>query len=284
VVTQFFRILFLALCTSTPLLLCRRLSFIGPFIPEMSSRTFYERQAFSPSPYSPSRGGHEADGSETDSNENLQHHSSLNLPSHRHFELLREEREPSSPPQEYLGRGKDMSQRETGTLPQAPKYINDFSKALASEVRILLQEVGKLRDERRALQYEIAQLMALKSQHGPGGEFAPQWKPEQPEALLPPPPEPAPPPPGPTEPPAPAKSGWRTVEQPRKRERKPRKTIAPSIPEAPPAPAPGPFEERPSWANWKPNPQLLAPTKMPETPVPVPTASKKPGLFGPGTP
>lgn len=32
------------------------------------------------------------------------------------------------------------------------RYINDFSKALASEVRILLQEVGKLRDERRALQ------------------------------------------------------------------------------------------------------------------------------------
>ena len=32
------------------------------------------------------------------------------------------------------------------------RYINDFSKALASEVRILLQEVGKLRDERRQLQ------------------------------------------------------------------------------------------------------------------------------------
>ena len=32
------------------------------------------------------------------------------------------------------------------------RYLNDFSKALASEVRILLQEVGKLRDERRALQ------------------------------------------------------------------------------------------------------------------------------------
>lgn len=32
------------------------------------------------------------------------------------------------------------------------RYINDFSKALASEVRILLAEVGKLRDERRALQ------------------------------------------------------------------------------------------------------------------------------------
>ena len=34
----------------------------------------------------------------------------------------------------------------------ARRYINDFSKALASEVRILLAEVGKLRDERRQLQ------------------------------------------------------------------------------------------------------------------------------------
>ena len=32
------------------------------------------------------------------------------------------------------------------------RYLNDFSKALANEVRILLAEVGKLRDERRALQ------------------------------------------------------------------------------------------------------------------------------------
>jgi hypothetical protein len=32
------------------------------------------------------------------------------------------------------------------------RYLHDFSKALASEVRILLAEVGKLRDERRALQ------------------------------------------------------------------------------------------------------------------------------------
>ncbi|KAJ7327854.1 hypothetical protein DFH08DRAFT_884113 [Mycena albidolilacea] len=34
--------------------------------------------------------------------------------------------------------------------PGGPKYINDFSKALAGEVKILLAEVGKLRDERRA--------------------------------------------------------------------------------------------------------------------------------------
>ena len=36
------------------------------------------------------------------------------------------------------------------------------SKALAAEVRILLQEVGKLRDEKRALQYEVAELLASK--------------------------------------------------------------------------------------------------------------------------
>jgi len=58
-----------------------------------------------------------------------------------------------------------------------PKYLNDFSKALASEVRILLAEVGKLRDERRALQFEIAELMSVKSKHGAGGEYAPHWKP-----------------------------------------------------------------------------------------------------------
>lgn len=37
------------------------------------------------------------------------------------------------------------------------------SKALAAEVRILLQEVGKLRDEKRALQYEVAELLAAKA-------------------------------------------------------------------------------------------------------------------------
>jgi hypothetical protein len=43
----------------------------------------------------------------------------------------------------------------SGTLPWTElfsRYVNDFTKALASEVRILLAEVGKLRDERRQLQ------------------------------------------------------------------------------------------------------------------------------------
>ena len=32
------------------------------------------------------------------------------------------------------------------------QYLDEFSKALASEVRMLLGEVGKLREERRSLQ------------------------------------------------------------------------------------------------------------------------------------
>lgn len=78
--------------------------------------------------------------------------------------------------------------------------MNDFSKALASEVRILLQEVGKLRDERRTLQQyvpntqtllplnpdylsspifrEIAELMAVKAKHSVGGEYSPDWRPK----------------------------------------------------------------------------------------------------------
>lgn len=43
------------------------------------------------------------------------------------------------------------------THSESARYINDFSKALAGEVRILLQEVGKLRDERRQLQQYVFQ-------------------------------------------------------------------------------------------------------------------------------
>ncbi|KAJ4496016.1 hypothetical protein C8J55DRAFT_414638, partial [Lentinula edodes] len=54
-------------------------------------------------------------------------------------------------------------------------YLDEFSKALASEVRILLGEVGKLREERRALQHEIGYLLCMRSKYGPGGEFEPDW-------------------------------------------------------------------------------------------------------------
>jgi len=173
-----------------------------------------------------------------------------------------------------------MSQRPTGRLAEAPKYINDFSKALASEVRILLQEVGKLRDERRALQFEIAQLMSLKSQHGPGGEFAPDWKPDVPAEKPPGPPMPPPPPPQDV---PPAQPAWRVIENPRKIERKKKmpKSLAPG-------PSGGPMMEpprppAPSWSTWKPNPHVAPIAKPPPVP-PLAMPPHVPGLFGPRTP
>lgn len=53
--------------------------------------------------------------------------------------------------------------RQTIFVPS--RYLNDFSKALASEVRILLQEVGKLRDERRALQQYVLSTLLASPQH-----------------------------------------------------------------------------------------------------------------------
>jgi len=173
-----------------------------------------------------------------------------------------------------------MAQRPTGRLAEAPKYINDFSKALASEVRILLQEVGKLRDERRALQFEIAQLMSLKSQHGPGGEFAPDWKPDVPAEK---PPVPGPPMPPPPQDVPPAQPAWRVIENPRKIERKKKmpKSLAPG-------PSGGPMMEpprpaAPSWSTWKPNPHVAPVVKQPQVP-PLAMPPHVPGLFGPRTP
>ena len=51
--------------------------------------------------------------------------------------------------------------------PPSYRYLTDFSKALASEVRILLQEVGKLRDERRALQQYVQKNPTTLYHHTP---------------------------------------------------------------------------------------------------------------------
>ncbi|KAG2073352.1 hypothetical protein BDR04DRAFT_1094752 [Suillus decipiens] len=159
------------------------------------------------------------------------------------------------------------------------RYLNDFSKALASEVRILLAEVGKLRDERRQLQFEIAELMAVKSKHGAGGEYSPDWRP--------PPQEPPPPPPPAASPPpeevitGPARPAWRVVHKPQRREKPAPKSL--------PAPAPVPAIEPPkpnlpAWAQWRPNPaHAPAPMPAPVSPRPV-TPAARPGLFGPPTP
>ncbi|EPQ50823.1 hypothetical protein GLOTRDRAFT_141322 [Gloeophyllum trabeum ATCC 11539] len=166
-----------------------------------------------------------------------------------------------------------------------PKYLNDFSKALASEVRILLEEVGKLRDERRALQFEIAELMSMKSKHGAGGEYSPDWRPREAEASPPPPPAPEPAPV--IEDPAPpreAKPGWRVVPPKRERRRHAQQQAAvPASPPPPPPPEP-PKPNLPSWAQWRPNPLLAAP--IPQAPAPSspgPVVQRR-GLFGPPSP
>ncbi|KAH9077816.1 hypothetical protein EDB83DRAFT_2636362 [Lactarius deliciosus] len=162
-----------------------------------------------------------------------------------------------------------------------PKYLNDFSKALASEVRILLQEVGKLRDERRALQHEIAELMAVKAKHSAGGEYSPDWRPKYlPEELMPP--APGPPPPPPAEEPlaldGPARPAWRTVIK-RGRARPPQ---PPRLPPPPPPPAiEAPRPELPSWAQWRPNPNVHPVVRGPEPSQAVVQAPPpRQGLFG----
>ncbi|KIK59198.1 hypothetical protein GYMLUDRAFT_44949 [Collybiopsis luxurians FD-317 M1] len=168
-----------------------------------------------------------------------------------------------------------------------PKYLNDFSKALAGEVRILLEEVGKLRDERRQLQFEIAELMAVKSKHSLGGQYAPpEWLAKQ---LEPPPPAPASEEIVPAPPPQPAAPAWRTVHK--RPERRPKSTKAIEPPQAPASPAPGPppmpsGPGGPAWAQWRPNP-LLSPAPRqgtPGSPFPAPPPPSRGGLFGPPSP
>ncbi|KAH9974010.1 hypothetical protein BGW80DRAFT_1458575 [Lactifluus volemus] len=172
-----------------------------------------------------------------------------------------------------------------------PKYLNDFSKALASEVRILLQEVGKLRDERRALQHEIAELMAVKAKHSAGGEYSPDWRPKYlPDELMPPPP-PGPPPPPLDEPPmpeAPARPAWRTVvkrPEPGQGRRRGKAAAAATPPPPPPPPAiEAPRPELPSWAQWRPNPHVHPVVKGPAPSQAVMAPPPRQGLFGPETP
>ncbi|KIP10765.1 hypothetical protein PHLGIDRAFT_125282 [Phlebiopsis gigantea 11061_1 CR5-6] len=174
-----------------------------------------------------------------------------------------------------------------GNYGAPPKYINDFSKALAGEVRILLQEVGKLRDERRQLQHEIAELMAVKAKYSEGGEYgaAAGWL--QRREPTPPPALPPPPPPDDGEPPAPVPPAWRTVHKRHPRERKPKALPAP-VAAPPPAIEAAPPPNLPAWAQWRPNPnytpqqQIASP--MPAAAVPSSSGGRGGGLFGPPSP
>ncbi|KAF9011887.1 hypothetical protein BDQ17DRAFT_794534 [Cyathus striatus] len=172
-------------------------------------------------------------------------------------------------------------------------YLDEFSKALASEVRMLLGEVGKLREERRALQLELGELLCMKSRHGPGGEFESNWRPP-PGAPGGPPVNPPPPPPEPPmapELPPQAKPGWRTIHKRRKKKDAQHPPAA-----APPAPPhmqmqpgpsqpPDPRHQIRSWATWQPDPGQVpsSPSVNMEPNLMVPQQGS-PGLFGPRSP
>jgi len=159
--------------------------------------------------------------------------------------------------------------------------VNDFTKGMAQEVRYLLSEIGKLRDQRRQLEYEIAELMAVRTKFSENGEFQPEWKPPAIEA------PPLPPPPEPEAVPA-VKPAWRVISK--RPERKAARTQPKAIAGAP---APPPVQEPPkpdipAWAQWRPNP-LLRPASAINSPssAPAPIPHEPPprsGLFGPSTP
>ncbi|KAE9398725.1 hypothetical protein BT96DRAFT_821573, partial [Gymnopus androsaceus JB14] len=144
-------------------------------------------------------------------------------------------------------------------------YLDEFSKALASEVRILVGEVGKLREERRYLQHEIGYLLTLKSNYGPGGEFEPDWKP--PPGALGGPSVPSPPPPPPEVPPV--RPAWRSFTQRMRNQKK----------ETAPPPQQDPKTQVRSWATWQ---------RDADSPSFEPTLlvfdRGSPGLFGPRSP
>ncbi|KAH9048892.1 hypothetical protein EDB84DRAFT_1261793 [Lactarius hengduanensis] len=173
-------------------------------------------------------------------------------------------------------------------------YLDEFSKSLATEVRMLLGEVGKLREERRNIQFEIGTLLCLRSKYETGGMFDPDCTgplaPQQPADL--PPDEP--PAPGP-EPPRPG--AWRSIHQrggfKRTRKRSEARPAGPVI-ETPMHPPPGPPMGPPpdraqaagSWATWQVQPGLeYTPPPSEPTIHLAPEVPPQPrGLFGPRSP
>ncbi|KDQ32835.1 hypothetical protein PLEOSDRAFT_1033160, partial [Pleurotus ostreatus PC15] len=155
-------------------------------------------------------------------------------------------------------------------------YLDDFSKLLASEVKMLLGEVGKLREEKRSLKHEVGFLLCVQSKYGPGGEYEPEWKPPAPPG--PPADAPPPEPPMPPEMPPAAKPGWRFTHRARPRRKKEQAPAppppGPSAMQMPPGmdPRMDPRRQVQSWATWQLEPTLIVPERG------------SPGLFGPRSP
>ncbi|KAL1728348.1 hypothetical protein EV714DRAFT_285837 [Schizophyllum commune] len=172
---------------------------------------------------------------------------------------------------------KQMAQEQVPFNVQG--YLDEFSRALASEVRMLLGEVGKLREERRGLQHEISFLLGVKSKYIPGGEFEPDWKGPVGAPGMPPtgPPPDAGPPPPPPEVHA-ARPAWRTVST-----RTSKKKKKDQMPAAPPVAQPDPRQQVRSWATWQPDPNLAPSPSSFDNPT-LAAPAESPGLFGPRSP
>ncbi|KAF9255250.1 hypothetical protein L218DRAFT_884584 [Marasmius fiardii PR-910] len=165
-------------------------------------------------------------------------------------------------------------------------YLDEFSKALATEVRILLGEVGKLREERRGLQHEIGYLLCIRSKYGPGGEFEGDWRPAPGQPGGPPLDPPAPPPEAPAPPPEPpvARPAWRNVYPRRSRKKKEAAAAAPAAdPQSSQLPQTNPRAQAQSWVQWQPDP-MFAPTPPSHEPTLIVPEASSPGLFGPRSP
>ncbi|KAF8179840.1 hypothetical protein BJ912DRAFT_981967 [Pholiota molesta] len=176
--------------------------------------------------------------------------------------------------------------------PQGSYSPQMANMGIATEVRYLLQEIGKLRDERRQLQAEISELMSVRSKFSPNGEFQPEWRLPVPAIEAPLPELP----PAPEEPVPQAKPGWRVVHKrpERKARTAPKAITGPPPPAPPPMPEP-PKPEAPAWTQWRrmfdsilylmrPLTSLLsepplAPTSMAPSPTPM-SPPPRGGLFG----
>jgi hypothetical protein len=166
-------------------------------------------------------------------------------------------------------------------------YLDEFSKSLATEVRMLLNEVSKLREERRNIQFEIGTLLSLRSKYEAGGMFDPDWKPST-APLAPQPPGDLPPddPSGP--PPEPRQGAWRSVHQRggfrRTRKKSEPRPAGPIIETTPPA-CPPP-DRAGSWATWQVQPgvEYTPPPSEPTVHLAPEVPPPQRGLFGPRSP
>lgn len=56
-------------------------------------------------------------------------------------------------------------------------HVNEFKTALTKEALVTTQDVGRLREERKNLEHELADMFALKAKYSPGADLVSEAKP-----------------------------------------------------------------------------------------------------------